>query len=72
MSATVPLPTPEQEQRAKWDLLLTDLEYRSEQLRQLKTFEPRRLVLSGIATGAAVFGSGAAAAGLILHWMGKL
>lgn len=26
-------PTPEQEQRAKWDLLLADIEYRQEQLR---------------------------------------
>lgn len=71
MSATT-LPTPEQEQRAKWDLLLTDLEYRSEQLRQLKTFEPRRLMMTGITTGAAVFGSGAATLGILLHWMGKL
>lgn len=71
MSATT-LPTPEQEQRAKWDLLLTDLEYRTEQLRQLKTFEPRRLMMTGITTGAAVFGSGAATLGLLLHWMGRL
>lgn len=72
MSATITLPTPEQQQRAKWDLLLLDIETRSEQLRQLKTFEPRKLLLSGITTGAAVFGSGAAFLGLILHWMGKL
>ena len=57
MSATT-VPTPEQQQRAQWDLLLLDLETRSEQLRQLKTFEPRKLLLSGITTGAAVFGSG--------------
>ena len=71
MSATT-VPTPEQQQRAAWDLLLLDIETRSEQLRQLKTFEPRKLLLSGITTGAAVFGSGAAFLGLILHWMGKL
>jgi hypothetical protein len=71
MSATT-LPTPEQTQRAKWDLLLLDIETRTEQLRQLKTFEPRRLIMSGVTTGAAVFGSGAAALGLLLHWMGKL
>lgn len=33
-------PTPEQEQRAKWDLLLLELEMRSEELRQLKTLGP--------------------------------
>jgi hypothetical protein len=71
VSATT-VPTSEQEQRAAWDLLLLDIETRTEQLRQLKTFEPRKLVLSGITTGAAVFGSGAAALGLILHLMGKI
>jgi hypothetical protein len=70
MSATT-LPTPEQT-RAKWDLLLLDIETRTEQLRQLKTFEPRRLLMAGITTGAAVFGSGAAALALLLHWIGKL
>ena len=29
-------------------------------------------VSSGITTGAAVFGSGAAFLGLILHWIGRL
>lgn len=33
MSATTPLPTDEQRQRAKWDLLLADLEYRQDQMR---------------------------------------
>lgn len=37
MSAT---PTDEQTQRAKWDLLLLDIETRSEQLRLLKTHTP--------------------------------
>jgi len=31
------LPSDEQQQRAKWDLLLLDIEHRTEQLRQLKT-----------------------------------
>jgi hypothetical protein len=34
------LPTPEEQQRAKWDLLLTDLEYRGEQLRHAKSYNP--------------------------------
>jgi hypothetical protein len=71
MSATT-LPTAEQQQRAKWDLLLTDLELRNEQVRQIKRYEPWRMVLTGLTTGAAVFGSGAATLGLLLHWMGKL
>ena len=33
MSATTAVPTPEQLQRAKWDLILADIEYRQEQLR---------------------------------------
>lgn len=35
-------------------------------------WEARTLMLFGIATGAAVFGFGAASLGLILHLMGKL
>jgi hypothetical protein len=57
MSATTPLPTSEQEARAEWDLLLIDIEYRIEQLRQIKVFEPRRLMLAGLTAGAAVFGT---------------
>src|SRR5215471_18873213 len=39
------LPTDEQRQRAKWDLLLLDIEHRTEQLRQLKAYEPQQLNL---------------------------
>ena len=35
------LPSDEQRQRAKWDLLLLDIEQR-EQLRQLKSYEPAK------------------------------
>jgi hypothetical protein len=45
MSATTPLPTAEQQQRAKWDLLLTDLELRQEQIRNLRTHEPTKSAL---------------------------
>lgn len=66
------LPSNEQEQRAKWDLLLLDIETRTEQLRQLsgvdheikleelrqlKTYEGKRLVMTA---GAAIFAAGAA------------
>ena len=64
-------PTSDEEQRAKWDLLLTDLEFRLEQVRQLKTYEPRRLVIQGVTAGAAIFGSGAALMALALHLAGK-
>lgn len=36
----IPHPTDEQEQRAKWDLLLLDIETRTEQLRHSKTYNP--------------------------------
>jgi hypothetical protein len=36
MSGTAPLPTEEQRQRAKWDLLLADIEFRQEQLRHTR------------------------------------
>jgi hypothetical protein len=47
--------TSEEQQRAKWDLLLLDIEHRTEQIRQLKTYEPLRLVSGGLAAGAALF-----------------
>lgn len=59
MSSILATPTPEQEQRARWDLLLTDIELKQEQLRQLKTFEPWKLAFAGTA-GAALFAAGAA------------
>ena len=68
MSATPPLPTAEQEARAKWDLLLTDLEYRAEQLRQVRAYEPRRLFIQGVAAVAVVFAAGAAVGALLLRF----
>ena len=54
------LPTDEQKQRAKWDLLLADLEYRQDQLRQSKQYEPWRSAFAGMTAGAALFAAGAA------------
>jgi hypothetical protein len=34
------MPSDEQQQRAKWDLLLTDIELRTEQLRHSKSYNP--------------------------------
>jgi hypothetical protein len=65
MSATV-VPTAEQEQRAKWDLLLLDIEHRSEQLRQLKVFEPRRMIIQGVTATAVLVGAGAALGGVLV------
>jgi hypothetical protein len=59
------LPSDEQRQRAKWDLLLVDIEHRTEQVRQLKTYEPWRLIFSGLTTGAAILGVGIA----LGHWV---
>ena len=67
MSANLPLPSAEQIQRAKWDLLLIDIETRAEQIRQLKTFEPRRLLIQGLTAGGVLLGAGAALGALLAH-----
>jgi hypothetical protein len=64
MSTTTP--TDEQRERAKWDLLLLDLEYRTEQLRQLKRYEPVKLVLTTATTLVVVIGG--LGAGVIWLW----
>ena len=64
------LPTDEQQQRARWDLLLLDLEQRAEQVRQLKTFEGRRLLIQGLTAGAAILGAGAAIGALLVRFHG--
>ncbi len=58
MSAT--LPTDDQRQRAKWDLLLADLELRAEQVRQMKHYEPWRLAAAMATAAAGLLGAGAA------------
>jgi hypothetical protein len=68
---SVSTPTTEQEQRARWDLLLLDIEMRSEQLRQMKTYEAPRLVIQAVAAFAALFIAGAAVGGLIVHLAGR-
>ena len=50
----------EQEQRAKWDLLLADIESRYEQLRLTRQFNPWPVVFAGLATGAGIFLAGVA------------
>lgn len=67
MSTTTPLPTDEQIQRAKWDLLLSDIEYRAEQVRQIKVFEPRRLLIQGLTAAAVLLAAGAAIGALGLR-----
>ena len=52
--------TEEQKQRAKWDLLLADLEYRQEQLRRAKQYEAWPLGFAGMTAGVALFAAGAA------------
>lgn len=68
MSATTPIPTLEQQQRAKWDLLLLDIEMRSEQVRQMKRYEPWRLA-AAMASASAVAGSAVAA---LILWTAHL
>jgi hypothetical protein len=61
------LPTAEQEQRAKWDLLLTDIELKQEQLRHLRTFEGWKLAFAGMTSGAALMAAGVGLAALLLR-----
>lgn len=74
MSATTPVPTSEQEQRARWDLLLLDLEFRAEQVRQIKrtpvSIEVLKLIVSAV-TAAVVFVGGVGAGTIwLLHLTG--
>jgi hypothetical protein len=69
MSSTI-TPSAEQEQRARWDLLLLDIELRSEQLRQMKAFEGWRLAIQAIGATAAVFIAGAVMACILIHLIG--
>ena len=76
MSATTPLPTPEQVQRAKWDLLLTDLEYRTEQVRQIKAtpmrIEVLKLGMAAITSAVALLGGIGGGTIWLLHTLGYL
>jgi hypothetical protein len=65
------LPTQEQEQRARWDLVILDLEHRAEQVRELKTHEGWRLAIPMIiAVFAAVFAASGVGGGLIVKILG--
>jgi hypothetical protein len=61
------MPSDEQQQRARWDLLLLDIEHRSEQIRQMKTFEGRRLAIQAVTAAAAVFAAGGVVGGLLVN-----
>jgi len=67
MSATTTTPTQEQQDRAKWSLLLLDIEHRTEQVRQMKAFEGRRLVVQAVTAAGTVFIAGAAVGALLLN-----
>jgi len=67
MSAIPVLPTDEQQQRSRWDLLLLGLEHRAEQIRQLKAYEGRRLVIQAVTAAAAVFAAGGVVGGVIVR-----
>ena len=62
--------TQEQGERARWDRLLLDLEQRAEQVRRLKSPEPRRLLIQGLAAGAVLLGAGAALGAILVQWSG--
>jgi hypothetical protein len=62
-------PTPEQEQRARWDLLLLDLEHRAEQVRQLKVYEGKRLVIQAVTSAGVLLGAGGAIGAALTNWL---
>lgn len=51
-----PSPTPEQEQRAKWDLLLLDIEKRTLEVIHLKRFETWKVIATFATAVAAMSG----------------
>jgi len=53
--------------RNKWDVILDDIEQRSEQIRQMKAYEGWRLVIQGVTAAAAVFAAGGVVGGLIVN-----
>lgn len=66
----------EREQLARIDLALADIAMRQEQLRQMKsfpsgTYEGWKVIFAGLTAFAAVFVSGAAVGGLIVHLLGR-
>lgn len=66
----MPLPSTEQEQRAKWDLLLLDLEHRAEQVRQLKVYEGKRLAVQALVAAGTLLAAGGVVGGLIVRLLG--
>ena len=61
------LPSAAQQQRAKWDLLLLDIEHRTEQVRQIKVYEPKRLLIQGLTAAAALLAAGGVVGGLLVN-----
>jgi hypothetical protein len=67
MSATTAIPTPEQLQRAKWDLILADHEYRLEQIRasrQDQYWKAWQVFIPAVTASAALLAAGFAFAKL--------
>jgi hypothetical protein len=57
--------------RADLDLVLLDIEYRTEQIRQSRqqqAYEPWKVVVAALTAGAALLGAGAALGALLTHW----
>jgi hypothetical protein len=64
-------PDDEREASARVNLLLADIALRQEQLRQLKSYEPKRFLLTAITTitlMAAIIGGGLL---VVLHFLGR-
>jgi hypothetical protein len=63
----LPTPTEVQRQRAEWDRLLLDIEARTAELRQLKAYEPRRIIIQTITAASVLLAAGAALGALLLR-----
>jgi hypothetical protein len=55
----------EAEERAKWDLLLLDMERRADELRRLKSPRLRRLMIQAVIVLIVLLGAGAALGALV-------
>jgi len=50
-----------------WDEILEDIEQRTEQIRQMKAFEPKRMIIQGLTAAAALLAAGGVVGGVLVN-----